>query len=210
MQEQAPPGVPPARPEDLHINCEPGSTPPNVPPYRLSPVETQELQRQLTKLLELGYIRPSHSNYAAPCLFVPTEAREGTKGVPSGMLLTAYVPAQTPKGLWRETCSARKQHENKAVNVANPLSLNILCYSQPNGSSFDQLFLTYFEFSFQGLSKALWLWLLCMLRIFAICRKWPIRLRLLRFAPDGTPIKRSYGRSLCDDGVQGHESSMTH
>ena len=37
----------------------------------MSPLELEELKRQLTDLLEMGFIRPSQSPYGAPVLFVP-------------------------------------------------------------------------------------------------------------------------------------------
>jgi hypothetical protein len=40
------------------------------PMYRYSPLEMEEMERQIHKLLELGYIRPSQSPYGAPVLFV--------------------------------------------------------------------------------------------------------------------------------------------
>ena len=48
-----------------------GATPPNKPPYRLSPKEHEELQAQIEDLLAQGHIRPSASPYGAPVLFVP-------------------------------------------------------------------------------------------------------------------------------------------
>ena len=39
-------------------------------PYRLAPAELKELNAQLEELLEKGHIRPSHSPWGAPALFV--------------------------------------------------------------------------------------------------------------------------------------------
>jgi hypothetical protein len=39
-------------------------------PYRMSPKELEELKRQLTELIELGFIQPSTSPYASPVLLV--------------------------------------------------------------------------------------------------------------------------------------------
>jgi hypothetical protein len=52
------------------IPTEPGTAPVLRPMFRYSPVELEELEQQITKLLELGYIQPSLSPYGAPVLFV--------------------------------------------------------------------------------------------------------------------------------------------
>jgi hypothetical protein len=52
------------------IPLEPGSKPPYRPPYRLSPAETTEVERQIGELLKQGLIEPSFSPYGAPVLFV--------------------------------------------------------------------------------------------------------------------------------------------
>jgi hypothetical protein len=62
--------LPPHRSIDHKIELVPGSTPPSRPVYRMSPVELDELKKQLTELLEHGFIRPSKSPYGAPVLFV--------------------------------------------------------------------------------------------------------------------------------------------
>ncbi|GBG89959.1 hypothetical protein CBR_g50049 [Chara braunii] len=49
----------------------PGSKVPRGRIYRMSPVELDELRRQLKELTEKGWIRPSNSPYGAPVLFVP-------------------------------------------------------------------------------------------------------------------------------------------
>ncbi len=47
-----------------------GSVPPYKRQYRLSPVETAEVKRQVADFLAKGYIEPSTSPYGAPVLFV--------------------------------------------------------------------------------------------------------------------------------------------
>ena len=41
------------------------------PIYKLSPLELEEVQKQIEYMLEHGYIRPSDSPYGYPILFVP-------------------------------------------------------------------------------------------------------------------------------------------
>lgn len=75
--ETLPKRLPPKREGfDHRIDLVPGAVPPSNALYRLSPAELQELKRQLTELLDAGYIRPSVSPYGAPVLFV--KKKEGT------------------------------------------------------------------------------------------------------------------------------------
>ena len=68
--EELPLELPPKRDADLKINLIPGSIPPTRAPYRMSTVELEELKKQLDKLLENGFVKPSLSPYSAPVLFV--------------------------------------------------------------------------------------------------------------------------------------------
>ncbi len=52
------------------IPLEPGHKPPVRPIYRLSPLEFEELKKQIRELLALGFIEPSTSPFGAPVLFV--------------------------------------------------------------------------------------------------------------------------------------------
>ncbi|GKB57943.1 putative reverse transcriptase domain-containing protein [Tanacetum coccineum] len=63
-------GSPPQRQVEFHIDLVPGETPVAKSPYRLAPSEMQELSRQLQKLQDKGFIRPSHSPWGPPVLFV--------------------------------------------------------------------------------------------------------------------------------------------
>ncbi|XP_059437724.1 uncharacterized protein LOC132170646 [Corylus avellana] len=69
MPPELPKTLPPRRNVDHRIELLPGSTPPARAPYRMSPKELAELQRQLTELLETGFIQPSKAPYGAPVLF---------------------------------------------------------------------------------------------------------------------------------------------
>jgi hypothetical protein len=53
------------------VTLEPDAVPPNRPAFRLSLLERQELESQVSKMLEKGWIQPSSSPYGAPVLFVP-------------------------------------------------------------------------------------------------------------------------------------------
>ncbi|GJX08939.1 putative nucleotidyltransferase, ribonuclease H [Tanacetum coccineum] len=63
-------GLPPQRQVEFHIDLIPGATPVAKSPYRLAPSEMQELSEQLQELQDKGFIRPSHSPWGAPVLFV--------------------------------------------------------------------------------------------------------------------------------------------
>ncbi|GKC96265.1 hypothetical protein Tco_1161707 [Tanacetum coccineum] len=61
---------PPQRQVEFRIDLVPGATPIAKSPYRLAPSEMQELSDQLQELQDKGFIRPSHSPWGAPMLFV--------------------------------------------------------------------------------------------------------------------------------------------
>jgi hypothetical protein len=62
---------PPQRDVDHEIELEPGAKPPFLPIYQLSVKELEEVKKQLTMLLESGFIQPSKSPFGAPIIFVP-------------------------------------------------------------------------------------------------------------------------------------------
>jgi hypothetical protein len=62
---------------EFDIELIPGTTPISKRAYRVSELELVELKKQIDKLLEKGYIRPSTSPWAAPVLFV--EKKDGMK-----------------------------------------------------------------------------------------------------------------------------------
>jgi hypothetical protein len=64
------PGLPPSRQLDFRIDLVPDAAPVAKSPYRLAPTEMQELANQLKELQDKGFIRPSHSPWGAPILFV--------------------------------------------------------------------------------------------------------------------------------------------
>ncbi|GJV72888.1 reverse transcriptase domain-containing protein [Tanacetum coccineum] len=64
------PGLPPVRQVEFQIDLIPGATPVARAPYRLAPLEMQELSDQLQELADRGFIRPSTSPWGAPVLFV--------------------------------------------------------------------------------------------------------------------------------------------
>ncbi|XP_074277697.1 uncharacterized protein LOC141601323 [Silene latifolia] len=62
-------GVPPERDIEFNIDLLPGAGPISKAPYRMAPVEMQELKKQLDDLIEKGFIRPSVSPWGALVLF---------------------------------------------------------------------------------------------------------------------------------------------
>ncbi|GJR62610.1 putative reverse transcriptase domain-containing protein [Tanacetum coccineum] len=63
-------GLPPQRQVEFRIDLVSGAMPVAKSPYRLAPSEMQELSGQLQELQDKGFIRPSHSPWGAPVLFV--------------------------------------------------------------------------------------------------------------------------------------------
>ncbi|GJW09720.1 putative reverse transcriptase domain-containing protein [Tanacetum coccineum] len=63
-------GLPPQRQVEFRIDLVPRATPIAKSLYRLAPSEMQELSGQLQKLQDKDFIRPSHSPWGAPVLFV--------------------------------------------------------------------------------------------------------------------------------------------
>jgi hypothetical protein len=68
--QPVPPGLPPERGSGHVIPTVPNMPPPFKRPYRMTPQEKEEVQRQVTDLLQRGLIEPSVSPYGAPVLFV--------------------------------------------------------------------------------------------------------------------------------------------
>ena len=64
-----PTGLPVERPHDHGIDLVQGAKPPQQRTYRMSPLELEEVKRQLAQYLEKGWIRPSSSPFGAPILF---------------------------------------------------------------------------------------------------------------------------------------------
>ncbi|GKF79808.1 putative reverse transcriptase domain-containing protein, partial [Tanacetum coccineum] len=63
-------GLPPQWQVKFRIDLVLEATPIAKSPYHLAPSEMQELSRQLQELQDKGFIRPSHSPWGAPVLFV--------------------------------------------------------------------------------------------------------------------------------------------
>ncbi|XP_074359979.1 uncharacterized protein LOC141700104 [Apium graveolens] len=62
------PGLPPHREVKFTIELVPGAEPISKAPYRMAPLELQELKEQLQELLDRGFIRPSVSPWGIPVL----------------------------------------------------------------------------------------------------------------------------------------------
>lgn len=71
------PGLPPDRGVHHVINTG-DAAPVSRPPYKMSPLELDELKKQLKQLLDLGLIRPSASPWGAPVLFVRKKPDPGS------------------------------------------------------------------------------------------------------------------------------------
>jgi hypothetical protein len=68
--------LPPSREYDHHIPLIPGVKPVNVKPYRYSPTQKDEIERQIKEMLANGIFRPSTSPFASPLLLV--KKKDGT------------------------------------------------------------------------------------------------------------------------------------
>jgi hypothetical protein len=69
--------LPPDRDVEFVIEQMPGAGPVAKSLYRMSSEELDELKKQLKKLLEQGFVRPSASPWGSPVLFL--EKKDGTK-----------------------------------------------------------------------------------------------------------------------------------
>ena len=74
--DEIPNGLPPKRGIEHQIDFIPGASIPNRPAYRTNPEETKEIQKQVSELMEKGYVRESMSPCAVPILLVPK--KDGT------------------------------------------------------------------------------------------------------------------------------------
>ena len=70
------PELPPHREIEFAIDVVTGATPASITPYRMAPLELNELKLQLQELLEKGFIRQSVSPWGAPVIFV--KKKDGT------------------------------------------------------------------------------------------------------------------------------------
>ena len=69
--EKLPKSRPPEREIELSIETNFEAQPPNKAPYRLGPIDRDELEAQIRDLVAQGFIWPSISPCGAPVLFVP-------------------------------------------------------------------------------------------------------------------------------------------
>lgn len=67
---QEPTSLPPAREFDHHIPLIPGVKSVNMKPYRYSPTQKDEIERQIKEMLINGIIKPSQSPFASPVILV--------------------------------------------------------------------------------------------------------------------------------------------
>ena len=69
MPLELPKTLPPRRVVDHKIELASSSKPSSKAPYKMSFMELAEMRKQLTELLDAGYIQPSKAPYSAPILF---------------------------------------------------------------------------------------------------------------------------------------------
>jgi hypothetical protein len=60
-----------ARGFEMKINLLPGARPKAIKQYRLTPIEQADLKKQVTHLIDMGWIQPSVSPWSASILFAP-------------------------------------------------------------------------------------------------------------------------------------------
>lgn len=73
---EEPQGLPPSRPFDHAIPLIPGAHPVNLQPYRYTPAQKDEIEKQIAALLKQGVVQHSSSPYASPVLLV--QKKDGT------------------------------------------------------------------------------------------------------------------------------------
>ncbi|GJW63359.1 putative reverse transcriptase domain-containing protein [Tanacetum coccineum] len=126
-------GLPPVREIEFRIDLIPGASPVVRSPYRLAPSKMLELSNQLKELQEKGFIRPSHSPWGAPVLFVKKKdgaMRMGEKDIYTDHKSLQYIFDQKDlnmcQRLWIEPLNDYKceikYHPGKANVVADALS----------------------------------------------------------------------------------------
>ena len=71
------PGMPPERDIEFSIDLLPGTAPIAKRPYRMAPIEHEEVKKTIDELLAKGYIRRSFSPWAFPLLLV--DKKDGSK-----------------------------------------------------------------------------------------------------------------------------------
>ena len=71
------PGMPPERAIEFCIDLLPGTAPIAKRPYRMAPIDHEEVKKTIDELLAKGYIRRSFSPWAFPLLLV--DKKDGSK-----------------------------------------------------------------------------------------------------------------------------------
>ena len=74
--DDIPNGLPPVRSISHCMDLIPGTSLPNKAPYRLTPIENEELNRQVHELLQKGLIRESLSPCVVPTVLAPKKNGE--------------------------------------------------------------------------------------------------------------------------------------
>ena len=93
---ESPSGLPPRRPVDHSIQMVPGAIPVNSRPYRYSPSQKEELERQIQQLLDDRIIQQSQSPYASPALLVKKKNKNWRLYVDYRALNKSTIPNRYP------------------------------------------------------------------------------------------------------------------
>lgn len=91
-----PTGLPPQRDCDHALPLMPRAQPVSIRQYRYSPALKSEIEKQVSKLLQSGFIRPSTSPFSSPVLLVRKKDRSCRMCVDYQMLNALTIKSKFP------------------------------------------------------------------------------------------------------------------